>query len=241
MNDVFDRLATEDPGPPSDEETPAAGSVPASSPPSAHGEPAGTPIEIKEVTQELLRHGWIEETRKPVLFRRAVRLENAIAAALEPLDLALRLDTHRGLALIVLAETACGKAEDDVAWAHPLVRRQRFTLEQSLLVALLRQTFVLHEQEAGVGESAAKIAVDDLLPQFLTYFDDSGSDARNLSRLSNLLDQLKTCGIVSEIDKNQEVTIRSVIAHLANPESLASLLITFREKARQNGANPLES
>jgi hypothetical protein len=89
----------------------------------------------------------------------------------------------------------------------------------------------MHEQEAGVGQSAAKVAVDDLLPQFLTYFEDSGSDARNESRLCHLLDQLKTYGILSEIDRNQEVTIRPMIAHLANPESLGALLQAYREQA----------
>ena len=96
------------------------------------------------------------------------------------LDLALRLDTHRGVAFIAVARVA-GEASGDTnvegdEWSHPLVRRQRLTLEQSLLIALLRQAFVIHEQEAGVGHSTAKIAVDDLLPLFLTYFEDSGSD-----------------------------------------------------------------
>ncbi len=85
----------------------------------------------------------------------------------------------------------------------------------------------MHEQESGIGQSAAKIAVDDLLPQYLTYVQDSGSDTKNESRLLSLLDQLKTYAIVSEVDKNQEVTIRPLIAHLANPESLQALLKTL--------------
>ncbi len=118
-------------------------------------------------------------------------------------------------------------------WSHPLVRRQRLTLEQSLLVAILRQAFVMHEQEAGIGGSPARIAVEDLLPQFLTYFEDSGSDAKNESRLSNLLDQLKTCGIVSEVDVNGEVIIRPLIAHLANPQSLQALLHVLKNKRHE--------
>lgn len=88
---------------------------------------------------------------------------------------------------------------------------------------------MLHEQESGVGHSAPTIAVDELLPQFLAYSGDSGSDAKNESRLLNLLDQLKTYGIVSEVDKKQEVTIRPLIAHLANPESLTALLAVLKE------------
>ncbi len=41
--------------------------------------------------------------------------------------------------------------------------KQRLTLEQSLLLAILRQQFALHEQEYGVGQAVAKIAIDELL------------------------------------------------------------------------------
>lgn len=198
-------------------------------------------VDVKEVTQELLKHGFIEEAAKPALFQRAIVREREILRALEPLDLAVRLDTHRGVALIVVAEAAFDPSDEGEAWSHPLVRRQRLTLEQSLLVAILRQAFVMHEQESGIGQSAAKIAVDDLLPQFLTYFDDSGSDARNEARLSNLLDQLKTHGIVSEVDSNLEVTIRPMIAHLANADSLSALLRVLKEKASTRELSEQES
>ena len=190
-----------------------------------------TPLEIRELTQELLRHGYLEESRKADSFRKAIVHQKAIQSALEPLDLDLKVDSHRGVAFLKVVELKNDEVPEDQAWSHPLVRRQRLTLEQSLLVAILRQAFVAHEQETGVGESPARVAVEDLLPQFLTYFEDSGSDAKNESRLSNLLDQLKTHGIVSEVDKNQEITIRPLIAHIANPESLASLLETLRQQA----------
>lgn len=200
-----------------------------------------TSLEVKELAQELLKHGYIEEAVKPVLFQRTVIRERDILKALEPLDLAVRLDTHRGVAFLVVAEPAFDSSDEGQTWSHPLVRRQRLTLEQSLLVAILRQAFVMHEQESGIGQSVAKIAVDDLLPQFLTYFDDSGSDARNESRLLNLLDQLKTHGIVSEVDSNLEVTIRPMIAHLANPESLSALLRVLREQASTRELSEKES
>jgi hypothetical protein len=189
------------------------------------------PLEVKEATQELLKHGHIEEAANPVLFRKAAVHERAIHQALMPLDLTLRLDTHRGIAFLVVAAAASESSEGDQGWSHPLVRRQRLTLEQSLLVAILRQAFMIHEQESGIGHVTAKITVDDLLPQFLTFFDDSGSDVRNNSRLMNLLDQLKIHGIVSEVDNNLEVTIRPIIAHLANAESLSALLRILKEKA----------
>ena len=199
--------------------------------------PSATPAEIKSVIQELLRTGYVEESSKPALFRSCQVQEFGIAAALEPLDLEIRIDSHRGVAFLRVARSEGITTEGD-EWAHPLVRRQRLTLEQSVLVAILRQVFVLHEQEMGVGHIVARVALDDLLPQFILYFEDSGSDAKNESRLSLLLDQLKTYGIVSEVDKNSEIVIRPLIAHLANPESLTALLALLREKANPKESDP---
>ena len=152
---------------------------------------SATTSQIKEVTQELLKSGYLEESSKPNLFRNSILREQEIKVALEPLDLALQLDTHRGIAFLKVAETAYDQSDEHDEWSHPLVRRQRLTLEQSLLIAILRREFLNHEQESGVGNSPAKIAVDELMPQFLTYFEDSGSDNRNEKRLSNLLENLK--------------------------------------------------
>lgn len=198
---------------------------------SAEGEVRhGTDPAIKAALQELVRLGYLEEEHKSGLFRSAVVHEAALRRALEPLDLGLRLDTNRGLALLVIPPRNGDQGLDD-EWKHPLVRRQRLTLEQSILVAMLREAYLLHEQERGVGQTAPKLAVEDLLPKFLTYLPDSGSDNRNQARLTSILDQLKTHGIVSEIDRNNEVTIRPLIVHLANAESLEALLYTFQTHA----------
>lgn len=236
MKNVFDRMATQD-------DNPAEATGRAAEPvndgstgtETTEGAPQ-TPTEVKKLTQELLRHGYLEETREADLFRGAVVHQQAITAALEPLDLVLRLDSLRGVAYLAVGEAAYQEPHGDEGWAHPLVRRQRLTLEQSLLVAILRQAFVLHEQESGTGQCAATIAVDELLPQFLVYAGDSGSDAKNESRLLVLLDQLKTYGIVSEVDSKQELIIRPLIAHIANPQSLTALLNALKEERQRSGA-----
>lgn len=192
-----------------------------------------TAADVRIAVQELWRQGYLEESRKPDVFRKTIIHELEINRSLEPLDLAIKLDTHRGIALLVVRPNE----EDDTVinesdagdWSHPLVRRQRLTLEQSLVIAILRGAFVLQEQESGVGQKAAKMPVDDLLPVYLSYIEDSGSDARNETKLMHLLEQLKGYGIVSEVDKNQEITIRPLIAHLANPESLEALLQTMTQ------------
>lgn len=198
--------------------------------PDASLEPTSlTRSDVKIAVQELLRSGYIESAHKPALFNSISRLRPEIAAALDPLDLRVMLDDHRGLAILRVAETAAENPVEE--WGHPLVRRQRLTLEQSLLVAILRQFYVIQEQETGIGITNVKVPFEDLLAQLIVFLGDSGSDAKNENRLTTLLDQLKPHGIVSEPDHQREVTIRPLIAHLANPETLTALLAHFRELA----------
>jgi hypothetical protein len=185
--------------------------------------------EVKVAVQELLRSGFIDSAHKPALFNSISRLRPEIASALDPLDLRVMLDDHRGLAILRVAETAAENPAEE--WGHLLVRRQRLTLEQSLLVAILRQFYVIQEQETGIGVTTVKVPLEDLLAQLTVFLGDSGSDAKNENRLITLLDQLKPHGIVSEPDQQREVTIRPLIAHLANPETLTVLLAHFREVA----------
>ena len=188
-----------------------------------------TPRQVKDAALELLKYGLLEEQRKPNLYRAALAEREALGRVLEPLDLAMRLDEIRGLAYVVVADQVFDSVEGE--WSHPLVRRLRLNLEQSLLIAILRQQFVAHEQQAGVGSTEALVALEDLLPQLQLYLGDLGSDAQEEKRLRNLLEQLKVHGIVSEPDEHNRVAIRPIIAHLASPENLQSLLGAFRREA----------
>jgi Domain of unknown function (DUF4194) len=193
---------------------------------------AYTPRHIKDATLELLKYGLLESSAKPNLYRTAMTHSAAVNQVLEPLDLALKIDEVRGIAYLVVAQFAAEPTDDE--WSHPLVRRQRLNLEQSLLIAILRQQFVAHEQEAGLGATAALVSLEDVLPRLQTYLGTLGSDALEQKRLRNLLDQLKGYGLVSEIDTHDQFTIRPIIAHLANPESMANLLHAFRQEADSN-------
>ena len=192
-----------------------------------------TPKEIKSAAQELLKFGLLEAARKPKLYQTAITQRQAINAILEPLDLKLEIDDVRGLAFLVVIDDLFSDSEED-EWSHPLIRRQRLTLEQTLLIAILRQHYVSHEQEAGVGAGGATIDIDELKPQLHTYLGESGSEARDHRRLVTLLEKLAAHGLVSDIDNKAQITIRPIITHLANPETLMLLLQHFKQQAAGN-------
>lgn len=215
-----------------DDATPAAAALPGQDD-AGSAAPTGIPAAVRATVLELLKYGLLEEASKPNLYRNTLAHRPAINHVLEWLELRLHIDQIRGLSFLVVAT---GHTPEDDEWSHPLVRRQRLTLEQSLLVALLRQQFIAHERDAGVGAGNAQVALDDLLPHLQAYLGDPGSEALERKRLLALLEQLKGHGIVSDIDQQERVTIRPLIAHLANPENLTNLTQELRSMADGHAA-----
>ncbi len=187
--------------------------------------------QLKSATQELIKFGVLEMSNKPNLYQTCIRRSVEVDQILEPLDLKLKIDDIRGLAFIVVAIKDSFEHSDD--WQHPLVRRHRMNLEQSLMVAILRQHFMAHELDAGIGDHRAIIHLDDLLPQLNQFLGASGSDAKDDKRLRLLLEQLKGYGLVTDIDENEKVTIRPLIAHVANPENLKNLIATLKQHLKE--------
>lgn len=183
------------------------------------------------MVQELLREGFIEAEVMEALYGEVKRYRAEVNAALEPLDLSVHVDEMRGLAVLRVAEHAQSEEEMEEAWSHPLVRRQRLTLEQSLMVALLRRHFVVREQERGLGMEKVRVAVEDLVAELKVFLGDSGSDGKNERRVLSLLEKLRGHGVVSEVDKNQEVVVRPLIVYLADPASLKALIEQYNQVA----------
>ncbi|MBS0406674.1 MAG: DUF4194 domain-containing protein [Proteobacteria bacterium] len=195
-----------------------------------------TPQPLRRALQELLRSGLLEQASKPQLFRHIASDTARINRLLEPLDLQVRVDDLRGLAYVAVAPGwQADDAEDGDEWTHPLVRRQRLTLEQSLLLAVLRREFLQREQEGGLGV-AVQLGLDGLLPQLEIYLGATGSDMQDRKRLLELLEKLRAHGVVSEVDAQDQLTIRPMIVHLANPENLQGLLAHLRG-LQQAGSN----
>ncbi|CAI0823504.1 DUF4194 domain-containing protein [Serratia entomophila] len=182
---------------------------------------------IREATQELLKYGLLEEVSKPNLYRIVLTHPEEVTCILEPLDLDIGIDEVRGLLYV---KVRLDETPEQDEWSHPLVRRQRLNLEQSLLVAILRQHFIAWEQESGTGASLAQIAIDDILPQLQIYLGDPGSESKERTRLLTLLDQLKGHGLVTSPDAHERIVIRPIIAHLADPMNLQALLAWLREQ-----------
>lgn len=231
-------------------------------PPSASDPPASplraTLPTVKAAVQELLRIGVVEAEARPRVYDTLRRYPQEVTQALEPLDLSCRLDEVRGLAWLWVGQgyagdtsaeaamqdaVAASSADDappadapDDGWSHPLVRRQRLTLEQSLLLAILRREFLQREQEGGIGRPV-QIAVDSLLPQLEIYLGSTGSDMQERKRLAALLEHLRGHGVVSDVDAQERITIRPMIAHLANPENLQALLTQLRALSADSTGN----
>ncbi|MEM8941498.1 MAG: DUF4194 domain-containing protein [Pseudomonadota bacterium] len=202
---------------------------------------------IKDASQHLLRYGQLDADTKPKLYQTAVLEREELDRILEPFDLSLRLDDMRGLIVLVIRDSLGGcesgreiagegggenagtEARDE--WSHPLVRRQRLTLEQSLLLAILRELFVAHEVESGIGISECIVSLDELQHSLQLYLGDMGSESAEDRRLRTLLDKLKGHGVVSDIDQYEQVRIKPLITHLANPSNLSLLLESFRRQA----------
>ncbi len=190
-----------------------------------------TPQSIKSAVQELLKYGVLEAEHKPNLYRTALTSQQTLNAVLEPLDMVLKIDDIRGIAYLAIPQGYADSERDE--WSHPLVRRQRLNLEQSLLVAILRRLYVAHEMEAGIGTRAALVHLDELMPELNQFLGETGSDSRDDKRLRQLLEQLRGHGLVSEVDKNDQLSIRPLIVHIANPENLQNLLAAFKQQAQE--------
>ncbi len=191
---------------------------------------AVTPKQIKSAFQELLKYGVLEMEQKPNLYRTALTSQADIDLILEPLDMALKIDDIRGIAFLTIIQNYTDSEQDE--WSHPLVRRQRFNLEQSLLVAILRRLYIAHEMEVGIGNTSSVAYLDELIPEINQFLGESGSDSHDMKRVRQLLEQLRSHGLVSEVNKNDQVTIRPLIVHLANPENLKNLLAVFQQRAK---------
>lgn len=236
--DIFDRMAAQGVGAQADqpllkEELPALAErrIAAQS-------TSRTPSNVRQALQFLLAHGWLESATKPKLFHLIAAQSTLLDALLEPLDLRVVVDDVRGLAFLAVVPDYAGDDTDESEqddWTHPLMKRQRLTLEQSLLLALLRREFLQREQESGTG-TAVRITVDSLLPQLETYLGATGSDMQERKRLGQLLENLRTHGMVTEVDAQDCITIRPMIVHLLNPENLQTLLLHLRAVAEQGSA-----
>ena len=206
--------------------------------------------EGKKSLQELLKSGCIERRQAPGHYDTLLLNIDVLRHYLWALDLAVRIDEVRGLVFLVVAQEPVSDediqpaiaaqsdldAEEADEWSHPLVRRQRLTLEQSLLLAILRQRFVEVEQQQGIGHDDIHADWEDIKSQFFLYIERSGSDSKDNERLHTILKQLGEHGIVGKVI-GEHIPIRPLIVHLANPDNLGRLLKQLQSLCANRGEN----
>ncbi|VVP13626.1 hypothetical protein PS850_03498 [Pseudomonas fluorescens] len=180
-----------------------------------------TPRVIREVVQELFKNGFIEEADYERLYRAALANTELVDQIFEPFDLNVQIDEIRGLVFIrVLHES--GVIVD--GWTHPLIRHHAFSLEQTLLIAVLRQYLIECEMENGIGAAIPQMTVDDVITHLRAYLGEHGADFKDRKRAVRLLLQLRSHHLISMNEHSDRFTIRPLIAHVANPENLTALL-----------------
>ena len=226
MSNVFDQLSTNDNTP---EESPSELNETTDTQKQTDDnsdEFSYTPKALKTITQELLKNGLIESSSKPDLYQRLLSEKNTLSQIFEPLDLHISHDDIRGIAYL----TVLKNDDDSDSWSHPLVRKKPLTLEQSLVVAILRQYYITYELDHGQGAANISIGLEELLALVNTYYGNNGSESADQKRLTETMNKLKEQGIVSAINKYDQITIRPIIVHIANHENLTLLLKAMKEK-----------
>ena len=196
--------------------------------------------DLKAATQELLRTGVVYATSKPNVYRSLFASRSAVATVLAPLDLEARFDDTRGLCFVTVApppadESAEGNNDGD-DWNHPLVRRQRLTLEQSLMLAVLRRLYTDPEQANGIGAVEPTVTIDELMAELQLFLGSIGSESAEEKRVRDLLDQLYKHGVVSAVKDDHQVSIRPLICHVANATTLTVLLEHYKNLAERPAA-----
>lgn len=185
--------------------------------------------QTKQALQEILKYGHLSQAQKPVLYQALVSNVASVNDYLSVIDFRLQIDGVRGLAFLIVYQNQ--EFDNDVVpmldgWAHPLVRRQRLTLQQSLVLAILRQRFMELEQQYGIGYADTYMSLNELNKQFFIYHESSGSESQDNERVMTLVRQLAEHGLVA-IDKHQ-LLISPLIVHLLNPENLIELLKQYQ-------------
>ncbi len=186
-------------------------------------------IFVKQALQEILKYGHLNQAQKPVLYQALVNNVTAVNEYLSVIDFCLQVDGVRGLAFLMVYQNP--EFMNDVAstpddWAHPLVRRQRLTLQQSLILAILRQRFMELEQQYGIGYADTFMPLDELNKQFFIYHESSGSESQDEDRVIALVRQLAEHGLVNLV--KDQLLISPLIVHLLNPENLSELLKQYQ-------------
>lgn len=183
----------------------------------------------KQALQEILKHGHLSQSQKPDLYQALVANVAAVNDYLAVIDFCLQVDGVRGLAFLMVhyAQASIDEVESTVdGWVHPLVRRQRLTLPQSLVLAILRQRFMELEQQFGIGYADTFMSLDELNKQYSIYSKSTGSDLQDEDRLMVLVRQLAEHGMVSIV--KDQLLISPLIVHLLNPENLRELLSQYQ-------------
>lgn len=184
----------------------------------------------REALQRLISSGVIYESRHSELYQALLANKSQIRSTLRELGLRMTVDDSFGL--IILRLPVSDDIEEDEG-AHPLVRRRRLTLLDSLVALVLRDHYMTREN---VGDRTVVIDVEqleDALRAFLPIF---GSETILRKRITGAIKRFKDYNILASLPgSDNEFEVTPVIRIVVNADMLQGLRAEFEALARRYG------
>lgn len=146
-------------------------------------------VEVRRVLVRLLQRRFLLADRNPAQWRTLLENQQIIESRLHDLFVRLVVDHDRGLAY----KRQVRSAELDVPI---LLKDDPYNRAETLVLIHLRTVF---QRERGIGETSARVDIEELEQTVLTYFDpDDHNLARGQKEIRTAVDRLAKEGLLAE-------------------------------------------
>jgi len=185
----------------------------------------------------LLARGYVMIRTKPEFYASLLANDKAVLSVLIDLNLTMQVDHAAGLvALRSLAGTAEeeGEGEDDED-KTVLIRRQRLSQFQSIIVLILRRH---HRDRSLAGDSVITMEIEQIEQALVPFMHLTQSQTREDKRLNGALALCKKHGLILNVRGDESrIEISPLIRLVVDLNWLDTLLTKFKEMAeRSKGA-----
>lgn len=180
----------------------------------------------RRAMQKLIARGVIYESRHEADYRVLVNDAEQVSGVLEELSLRMSIDREVGVILLRLPDDYLEGEEEGEEGSHPLVRRRRMTLFDSLTAVVLRKHY--REREL-TGEQRVRIDIEQLEQGLVPFLPLMGSEEIFRKHLRGVVDRFKDLNLLLSVRGSKtEFEIAPVIRVVVNAEWIESLVKEFQ-------------